>query len=172
MWLSSGLGSAGSVHPPLHQRQPESPRSREAAEGEGEGWTDAGGAAPEDFQGLCSGEPASVLLPKQRHDSLDARHRDTMVVWLNGRLISCVDDSGHARLLPLHPGLGSESAALPRPLHGAFWRTHVPPLVQCLRLLLPAGGISLSVCQNFIYIALFMHYQCISKCFTEAYNQK
>lgn len=73
-----------------------------------------------------------VLLPKQRHNSLDARHRETEVVLFHGGLISRVDHSGHARLLPLHPGLGSESAALTRPLHGAFWRTHVPPLVQCL----------------------------------------
>ncbi len=51
----SGDRSAGAVHPPLHQRQPEPAGVREAAEGEGEDRTDAGGSAAEDLQGLRSG---------------------------------------------------------------------------------------------------------------------
>lgn len=50
------------------------------------------------------------------------------------------DTLGHARVLHLHPGPGSESVALPRPLCGAFWWTHVPTLIHRFWLLLPAGG--------------------------------
>lgn len=93
------------------------------------------------------GLPASIPPPKP----LDPGTGETTVVSFSAALTRGVDGSGHARLLSLHLGPCSGSAALPRPLHGAFWRTHVPPLLQCLRLLLPAGGalsVCLSVCQS------------------------
>lgn len=51
----SGNRSADAGHPPLHQCQPEPARGREGAEGQSEDWTDPGGAAAEDLQGLHSG---------------------------------------------------------------------------------------------------------------------
>lgn len=60
VWLWSGGGSTAALHPPLHQRQPESARNREAAEGQSEGRPDAGGAAPQDLQGLFSGQSTII----------------------------------------------------------------------------------------------------------------
>lgn len=83
--------------------------------------------------------------------ALGAHHRKTVVACcFDDGLISDVYRSGHAGVFPLHPRLGSEFAALPRPLRGAFRRTHVPPLVHRLWLLLPAGGSSTSVSQSVI----------------------
>lgn len=57
----SGDRSAGALYPPLHQCQPEPARSGESAEDKSEDWADPGCSAPENLQGLRSGESACRL---------------------------------------------------------------------------------------------------------------
>lgn len=51
----SGNRFVSAVHPPLHKLQPEPTGGREGAEAQSEDWTDPGGSATENLQGLLPG---------------------------------------------------------------------------------------------------------------------
>ena len=132
---TSGYRSAGALHPPLHQRQPEPTGSRESAEAQSEEWIHPRSSAAENLQGLRSG--GSVCTPTGSDRTVGSSVYCTYtltVVFITG------DTAGDAWVLPLHPGHRSEFVAVPGPLHGAFWWARVPTLIHCVRLLLPSGG--------------------------------
>lgn len=126
----SGNRFACAVHPPLHKLQPEPTGGGAGAEAQSEDWNDSGGSAAENLQGPLSG--GSVC----RHASV----RDytveyfCLLMWFFEEWVAFVTDYpvGHAGIFPLHPGCGSDFAALPRPLCGTFWWTHVQTLIRCV----------------------------------------